>query len=435
MIKTVALSVCVLGAWAGASAAFEVEATIKKVDAANRRVTFTTGQQDRTAAVAPDAKILAADGQDLADGLAAKDLKEGALVTLSVERVEDRPVIRAIRLGGGVAGAGLAKKAEPQDPSRVEKQDTSNLIPLTDLGTRDYQGFAGGLYPDGKNTRPTGHDAAGRALAAQVRPLDAEGRPSPDGKIVLLGIGFSNTVQAFGGFMQVAKGDPEINPKVVLVNGAVGGMSAAMVQDPDRGRGQQYWATVDERLKAAGVSRAQVQVVWIKETNPAPHEGGFPKYVQDLQAQLVKIVGIVHDRFPNAKLAYFSSRTYGGWAMRKPGGGAPGNSEPFSYESGFAVKWLIERQLKGDPEVNYDAAKGTVKSPWLSWGPYLWANAPLPRGDGVRFELADFSEKDRMHESPAGQVKVGKMLLQFFKTDPTTRTWFVRDGAGPGPSN
>ncbi len=329
MQKPIAMFVCLLVAFAGASSAFEVEATIKKVDAANRRVSFAAGQQDRTATVAPDAKILSANGQELADGLASKDLKEGAVVTLSVERVENRPVIRAIRLGGGVAGGAASKEAEPtQDPSKVEKQDTSRLIPLTDLGTRDYQGFPGGLYPDGKNTRPAGHEDAGRALAGRVRPLDAEGRPSPDGKIVLLGIGFSNTVQAFNGFMQVAKGDEEINPKVVLVNGAVGGMSAAMIQDPDQGRGKQYWATVDERLEAAGVSRAQVQVVWIKETNPAPHEGGFPKYVQDLQAQLAKIVGIVHDRFPNARLAYFSSRTYGGWAMRKPGGGAPATPSP-----------------------------------------------------------------------------------------------------------
>jgi dipeptidyl aminopeptidase/acylaminoacyl peptidase len=31
-----------------------------------------------------------------------------------------------------------------------------------------------------------------------------------------------------------------------------------------------------------------------------------------------------------------------------------------------------------------------------------------------------------MHESPAGQQKVGKLLLQFFKNDPTTKPWFVK---------
>ena len=48
-----------------------------------------------------------------------------------------------------------------------------------------------------------------------------------------------------------------------------------------------------------------------------------------------------------------------GWA-RRPGGGPAGNSEPFSYESGFAVKWLIERQLWGEAALNFDSANGDL---------------------------------------------------------------------------
>ncbi|MGA2068064.1 MAG: hypothetical protein ABSG86_24045 [Thermoguttaceae bacterium] len=40
-------------------------------------------------------------------------------------------------------------------------------------------------------------------------------------------------------------------------------------------------------------------------------------------------------------------------------------------------------------------------------------------------QLDDFVEHDRMHESPAGQRKVGNLLLQFFKSDPTSQPWFV----------
>ena len=87
--------------------------------------------------------------------------------------------------------------------------------------------------------------------------------------------------------------------------------------------------------------------------------------------ELTNIVQILPPRFPNLKLAYFSSRTYGGWAIR-PGGGEPGNSEPFSYESGFAVKWLIQQQLQGDPALNFDPLKGAVKAPWLSWAAKPW---------------------------------------------------------------
>jgi hypothetical protein len=413
-----------------AAAAFEVAATIKSVDAAQRRVQFSAGSQERTARVDPQASIVDEKGAPLADGLKAVQLKPGAAVVITVERVNNQPLIRGIRLGGAAVATQATPKAgtaAPQPDTDFKPPDTSNLVPLTDLGTGKYQGFEGGLYPGGVNARPARHEAAGLELAKQVRPLEAEGKPSDDGKIVLLCIGFSNTVQAFSGFMRVAKDDTALNPRLVLVNGAVGGMAAEMVQQAETGRGKQYWDTVDEKLQDAGVSRAQVQVVWIKETNPQQlNHGGFPKYVQDFQAQLANIVRIVHDRFPNVKLAYLTSRTYGGWA-RPFNGRGPGNSEPWSYESAFAYKWLIQQQLEGDPALNYDPSKGPVKAPWLSWGPYIWANGTTPRSDGFRFALADFMETDQMHESPTGQVKVGNQLLQFFKTDPTTRPWFVKD--------
>jgi enterochelin esterase-like enzyme/dienelactone hydrolase len=320
----------------------------------------------------------------------------------------------------------LKEKAEP-------KVDTSQripfLIPLTDLGPHKYQGFPGGLYPEGKNHRPAPHEVAGLVRAKLVRPLDADGKPSAGGKIVLLAIGFSNTVQVFDGFMQAAGDDKDVNPQVVLINGAMGGMSAQMVQDPDdKGTGTKYWSRLDEQLKAAGVTREQVQAVWIKETDPAgQQQGGFPKYIRDLQAEITQIAQVLPRRFPNVKLVYLSSRTYGGWAKAPPGRtGGPGNSEPYSYETGFAVKWLIEQQLKGDPELNYDPSKGTVKAPWLSWGPYLWANGEVKRKDGFSFQPSDFRENDRMHHSPQGMKKTGGELLKFFKNDPTTRQWFLK---------
>jgi hypothetical protein len=402
----------------GGLLAFEVQATVKRVDAEKGVVVFAAGGKDRAIKVPRGVKVLDAQGKELSDGLRAKELKPGITVTLTVERVGDKPVLRAIRLG--------KKGGSPAPTKEAPKVDTSGLKPLSDLGNGEYKGFKGGLYPDGKNQRPAGHEAAGLALARQVVPLAADGKPSADGKIVLLGVGFSNTVQAFSGFMEVARGDKDISPKVVLVNGAVGGMSANMIQNPDEGRGEKYWVTVAERLKAAGVTPVQVQVIWLKETNPAPHKGAFPKYIQDLQAELTRIVQILPRRFPNVKLVYLSSRTYGGWARAMPGRAAPGNSEPFSYETGFAVKWLIAQQLLGDPSLNYDASKGAVRAPWLSWGPYLWANGASKRKDGFHFTLGDFRENDRMHHLQHGMRKMGNELLRFFKTDTTTRGWFVR---------
>ncbi len=415
--------------------AFEVEAVVQRVDVDQRLLVIIARQQQRAIRVPETAKVLDAAGREVADGLRAKELRPGMRITITAERDGDRTTLRTIRLRGKAEPAARREPAEERGSAPVQ-QDTSGLIPLTDLGRRRYHGFPGGLYPEGENARPAGHEAAGIERARQVRPLDAKGEPNAGGKIVLLGIGFSNTAQAFKGFQEAAKADLQINADLVLVNGAVGGMSAHMIQNPDdQGAGAKYWSIVDERLRAANVTRAQVQVIWIKETNPAPHEGGFPKYVQALEGELTKIVQILPQRFPSVKLAYLSSRTYGGWALRRPDGRAPGNSEPFSYESGFAVKWLIQRQLESDPQLNYDAAKGTVKAPWLSWAAYLWTNGSAPRNDGVLFEYDDFSARDRMHESPAGQRKVGNLLLQFFKDDSTTKSWFLRPEAAGGPAN
>jgi hypothetical protein len=120
------------------------------------------------------------------------------------------------------------------------------------------------------------------------------------------------------------------------------------------------------------------------------------------------------------KLCYLSPRTYGGYAKTGL------NPEPYAYESGFSVKWLIEQQLRGESAVNFDPARGPVKAPWLSWGAYLWANGTKPNADGLSYEITDFTENDGTHESPSGQRKVGAQLLNFFKADATTKPWFIR---------
>jgi hypothetical protein len=48
--------------------------------------------------------------------------------------------------------------------------------PLTELGIAQYKGFAGGLYPDGKDERPATHERIGLSLTRQIQPLDADGR-------------------------------------------------------------------------------------------------------------------------------------------------------------------------------------------------------------------------------------------------------------------
>jgi hypothetical protein len=337
-------------------------------------------------------------------------LKEGSTVQFKAVIKDGKDYVVALRL----AQKQVAGKPRPD---KIKTADTSKLVPLTELGEQKYQGFQGGLYPVGKNEPPAEHANAGLALAKQVQPLDAQGKPSPNGKIVLLSVGMSNTSQASQGFERhLAKAD-DMNPRFLFVNGAQGGMTAARIQNPDSQSGEIYWSTVDKRLKQAGVTPLQVQAVWIKQADAGP-SSGFPAYAKQLQAELARIVQLLPERFPNCKLAYLSGRTYGGFATTKL------NPEPYAYESGFSVKWLIEEQIKGEPSLNYDPKRGAVKAPWLSWGPQLWANGETKRADGFYYTKEDFRE-DGTHHSPAGQLKIGGAVMEFFRGDATTRPWFL----------
>lgn len=351
-------------------------------------------------------QVLDAPGQAPPESL--KAFKEGTAVFFKAEIRDGKDLLVVLKL----AEAGGGGKELP-------KIDTSKLVPLNELGAKAYQGFPGGFYPEGKNERPKAHEAAGLALVRQVQPRDAAGKPSAEGKIVLLSIGMSNTSQASQGFQKALKAEEGINPRFLFVNGAQGGMTAVAIQDPDdKKTGTRFWATVDERLKSAGVTRQQVQAIWIKQADAGPRDG-FPAYAKKLEGELTRIVQLLPGRFPNLKLVYLSSRTYGGYAR------TPLNPDPYSYESAFSVKWLIERQIKGDPALNFDPKRGEVKAPWLSWGPYLWANGAVKRADGFFYEASDFVG-DGTHLSPSGQEKVGRLMVDFFKNDTTSRTWFVR---------
>ncbi|MCX6899865.1 MAG: hypothetical protein NT105_14340 [Verrucomicrobia bacterium] len=295
-------------------------------------------------------------------------------------------------------------------------KDSVGLTPLTELGTGKYKGEDGGLYSGGKNEPPPAHAAAARKELAKIQPLDADGKPSADGKVALLSVGMSNTTQEFSRYKQLADTDPEKSPKLVIVDGAQGGQAAAQwATSPD----SRVWQTVDQRMKTAGVSDRQVQVVWLKQANIRPTEE-FPEHAKKLQADIATILHMLKKKFPNLRVAYLSSRIYAGYAT------TPLNPEPYSYESAFAVRWLIQDQIKGDAKLNYDPACNEVNAPLLLWGPYLWADGTKPRkDDGFTWTRDDLFAGDGTHPSQTGRQKVAELLLKFCKTDSSARQWFL----------
>src|SRR5438552_11551468 len=135
-----------------------------------------------------------------------------------------------------------------------------DLTPLTDLGSAKYLGFAGGLYPNGKNSPPSAYEKVGIALSATVQALDTDGGPSTSGKIVMLCIGMSNASSEFSQFIRLADADARKNPSLLMIDAALEGAAATLIAIPSN----DYWKHVDCQLQRHEVSTAQVQVVWLK---------------------------------------------------------------------------------------------------------------------------------------------------------------------------
>jgi hypothetical protein len=322
----------------------------------------------------------------------------------------------SIACGGDQTPTAPSAPAASQPPAGATgcARTSVGLRPLTDLGAATYQGQPGGLYGAGSNSRPPGHDAAGRALARAIGPRDAAGRPSADGRYVFISIGMSNTTQEFSAFEPLGDADPLKDPRLVIVDGAQGGVTAA----DWAAEGCPCWATLDQRLRSAGVAPGQVAVAWVKLADRQPSTG-WPAYAQRLTEETIRVLQIARARYPNLQLAYLSSRIYAGYATTTL------NPEPYAYESGFSVKWVVEEQIAGSPALTYDAAQGPPRAPWVAWGPYLWADGLTPRGDGLTWACTDL-QGDGTHPSGAGRQKVAQLLLQFVREDTTAREWFLR---------
>lgn len=312
--------------------------------------------------------------------------------------------------------------------------------PLTDLaGT--YLSFPGGLYPGG-NAIPPAHLAAGTALARGVVPLDLNGNPSGLGRYVLMSLGMSNTTEEWcaaqwnaacnsWSFMGQAAADPDVRSGgLVIVNGAKAAQTAPTWLQPG---GPNYTRIRDSVLAPLGLSELQVQVIWIKLANPRPSVS-LPQAGADallLYNQLGSILRTLQMQYPRLKLVFLTSRVFAGYNA------VALNPEPYAYEYGFSVKWLIGEQIRqaATPTPAPDPAAGdldyrTGVVPWVAWGPYLWTRGAEPRSDGLSWPQTYF-EPDGVHPSVLGEMAVGAQLLAFFKTAAVTRCWFVSGGTCP----
>lgn len=326
----------------------------------------------------------------------ARDLMKRKQAGEKLSPEEEKQLAEVLqRRGGTLRDPNAPKRQAPPPPPE-------GLVALTDPKA-SYKGQDGGLYGGGKNEPPKELAERAAKAAVKIQPLDKDGNPSPEGKIVLMSIGMSNTTQEFSAFKRLADADPRKAANVVVVDAAQGGRDALNWERA----AMETWQTAEERLTAAGVTPQQVQAVWLKQAIAGPR-GGWPAETDRLRDLLSKIVGVAKGKYPNLKLVYLSSRTYAGYASTSL------NPEPYAYESAFAVRDLIREQSADE------------KAPVLLWGHYLWADGEKGRNmDDFKWTKEDVGP-DGTHPSEAGRQKVAKLLLEFLAKDPYAAPWFVK---------
>jgi hypothetical protein len=318
-----------------------------------------------------------------------------------------------------------------------------SATPLIDFGLTPGQlylnQFNGYLY-NGSNTAPSVQVAAGQAAASLVQPLDENGNPNPNGKIVLISVGMSEafddwcdgtTTCTSYSFMGQAAASSSVNHTTLsIVNGASSGTTASVwacasgncplgTTDPN-----QYDRVRDTVLTPAGLTEAQVQVVWIQLADPSPTWApSLPSPSADAylyEYELGADLRAIKARWPNVQQVFVSSRIYAGYATSIQ------NPEPYAYEYGFSVKWLINAQLNQRQTGAIDPFAGDLltAAPWVDWGPYLWGNDSnnIPGSSALNWLQADFTS-DGTHPSNLGVTQVGNALMNFFLTSPNT-PWF-----------
>lgn len=416
MLRSFALALPLVLLFVASAAALDAVGTIKSIAAEAGTLVVFAGGQDRNLTAAADLQVLDKAGKPLAGGLKSPELKAGVEVSVTVQPGAGRIALHVLRLGAvrpapGPGQAGRRNSAPPE----ITERPSVGFKPLTEMTAADnYKGEDGGLYGGGKNEPPASHAAAAKQITESIVPLGTDGKPAADGKVVLISMSMSNATQEFSTFKRIADADEAKSSKLTIVDCAQGGQTMAAWAQPE-GR---CWAEAMRRLEAANITPEQVQFIWVKLANAGP-QGELDEHGKRLYDDTVKVLHLAKERFPNAKIAYLSSRIYGGYATTRL------NPEPYAYEGAFVVRWLLRDQIKGNAALNYDPAKGEVTSPLLLWGPYLWADGTTPRkSDGLLYERADLAG-DGTHPTSEGQRKVAGVILNFFKTDANAKTWFV----------
>lgn len=289
--------------------------------------------------------------------------------------------------------------------------DSTGLIPISELGTQYFNNKQGGLYGIGNNAMPMSHQQAGLEAASLIIPRNIDGNYDPNGKIGFISIGMSNCNLFFSGLRDSTLNFPERNNRLIMVNGATGGQDIDAMLDLN----STYWTSFDQKMAQSNLHDNQVQVIWFMQ---AKHITGIPSneglnHIEIMEAKFLQAFQYFKQRFPNLQQIYCSGRDYGGY--NNPGSGNP---EPYAYYTGWAFRNLVERQMAGDEALSFSSPQANTA--WLAWADYVWVDGKNTRTDGFNWLCPNDVQNDGVHPNGQGRAKVASLLFNFYKSHPCT---------------
>jgi hypothetical protein len=307
---------------------------------------------------------------------------------------------------GILLGYSMGAAVVQRIPGPAGEFDPRTLRPFTE-GVPYLGRYETGLYPGGSNEMPEGHRRAGEQIAAGIRPLDTDGRPDDtEGHVLGLVMGHSNCRMYFAALQShLGERAAHLNPRFELLNAAVGGQQLPQIvqlQGP-------VWERAEQLTGLPGRSPQQVQVLFLhttyhgwRNTEGAP-PGEFPRTMEQMQRDLIRVLEHCLHLYPNLRIAYLTCdgfRHFTGF-------------EPHVYQEAFAVKWLIESQIRSEPGTAYQGEERRL--PWLQWGPYVWDNT---------WDASYFT--DGVHPGPAALRLFVDKYWEHLNQDRVAKAWLLK---------
>lgn len=306
--------------------------------------------------------------------------------------------------------------------------DSLGALPFPDLGTGYYMGFQGGLFPGGSANDPNPHQQNGKNISKAIKPLNSLGLVDyVNGEVTLVGIGPSLASDAYNEWKETQNdlGWPGTNHCLNVKGNFIGGKSVVDMLDIDG----PYWASFLTGLASKNIQPGQVQVAWmLLMSSTDTMDVNF--YVDTVSEQYIQILHNLMTICPNLQEVFISGTHYTGYT-------APEHKrynyiiEPYGYWSNLVVKNVITLQINNDPRLVYSGLG--KNAPFITWGPYFWADGVTPRGtDGLSWPCDNFRDDTiggGFHLKDEYKYKEGDLLDAFFNNNAIAKIWYKNAAA------